>query len=161
MSAEMEDRVVEEARKKRHNASVRRYMRRRSLEIRWIKGNVYRLADELFRKGVVEELSEESQLFLQKLEEYKPKKTPPLLLKLFGPRPSEGDVVTAKDALERLYKGKQEMSVLVKRWNKAGIAVRYEIDPEGGPLQAKYIIEKIPNNYSGCDLNPDDFLARE
>lgn len=156
----MENEIIENAKKDKHAAAVKRYSKRKTLVNKWLKGNIYRLADELIRLEVVDKLSPESKEFILKVEKYKPRRVPQTLMKLFKGVPSEGDFVTAKDVLERIYKGEAEMRALIRKWQKIGVEVRYEIDPEGSRLEAKYVVDRLPDNYAGCDLDPDEFMTR-
>ena len=105
---------------------------------------VFCQASELLGMTAVDLMSDGTRKFLSDVSARWPCKFPPTLAKLFRGDIQVGRSVTARECMERVYKGRVEMRETCKRWAKRGFKLRYEIDPEGGPLEARYIIEELP-----------------
>lgn len=142
---EEEELTIAEAKRLKHNAYMRGYSKGRNAEHAWLKNNSRVLAIELANKGLLKELDEGTRKFLADVSERWPVDFPPVLKKLFRGDVRVGRSVTARECMERVYKGRVEMRVICQRWAKSGYKLRYELDPEGGPLEARYIIEELPS----------------
>ena len=141
---EEEEVTIAEARRLMHNAYMNKYHRKRNAEHGWLKNNVRVLAQELANKDLIKHLDDGTRKFISDVSQRWPCKFPPVLVKLFKGDVQVGRSVTARECMERIYKGRQEMNTICKRWASKGYKIRYEIDPEGGPLEARYVIEELP-----------------
>lgn len=141
---EEEELAIAEAKRLKHNAYMSKFNRRRNAEYSWLKNNARVLAQELANKGLMKELDEGTRKFLSDVSARWELKAPPVLKKLFRGDVQVGRSVTARECMESIYKGRVEMRDACKRWAARGFKVRYELDPEGGPLEARYIIEELP-----------------
>ena len=133
-----------EAKRRKHNAYMGKYNKKRVVEYNWLKNNARVLAIELANKDLLKELDEGTRKFLSDVSARWPCKFPPVFVKLFKGDVQVGRSVTARECIERVYKGRTEMREACRRWAKRGFKLRYEIDPEGSPLDARYIREELP-----------------
>ena len=155
---EEEEVSIAEAKRKAHSVYMKEYNKRLSLELKWMRSHSRLLAQEIVGSGKDIELSEESRKYLHGILELWPRDFPPLMKKLFDNNIAVGRSVTARECVEKLYKGRAEMKLLINRWRKKGYVVEYELDPEGGPLDATYTIREIPIAKMGwLEISPDDF----
>ena len=155
---EEEEVSIAEAKRKARNSYMRKRSAVRIREFNWMKAHSRVLAQELIDSGLIGKLSATSRKYLNDVMELWPREFPPLMKKLFNDDIAVGKSVTARQCIERIYKGRAEMSTLVNRWKKKGWVLRYEIDPEGTPLDATYVIEKLNmDKRGGLEISPDDF----
>ena len=155
---EEEEVSLAEAKRKAHNAYMKEYNKRLTLELKWMRSHSRLLAQEIVGSGREDELSDESRKYLHDILELWPRDFPPILKKLFGNDVAVGRSVTARECIEKIYKGRSEMRAVVNRWKKKGYVVEFELDPEGGPLDATYTIREIPiDKKSGLEISPEDF----
>ena len=153
---EQEEVSIAEAKRKAHNAYMRERNSRRTKEFNWMRAHSRVLAQELTDSGLIGKLSAASRKYLNDVMELWPREFPPLMKKLFDGDVAVGRSVTARQCIERIYKGRAEMRTLVDRWKKKGWVLRYEIDPEGGPLDAMYVIEQLNiDKLGGLDVDTD------
>ena len=141
---EEEELTIAEAKRLKHNAYMKSYNKTKNAEFSWLKNNARVLAQELANKGLLKKLDSGTMKFLSDVSARWPCKFPPVLVKLFKGDVQVGRSVTARECMERIYKGRSEMRDICKRWALHGYRLRYDIDPEGGPLEARYIIEELP-----------------
>lgn len=155
---EEEEVAKAEAMRLQHNSYMREYNKRMHLELKWMRAHSRLLAQELVGSGKDKELSKESRKYLHDILDLWPRDFPPILKKLFDNNVAVGRSVTARECVEKVYKGRAEMRAAVDRWRKKGYVVEFELDPEGGPLDATYTIRELPiDKSSGLDISPDDF----
>ena len=103
--------------------------------------------NELVRLGVYQQLSDEAREFFdvyvhrEKMDMYP---YPPTLYKMFGKAIAPGVSCTLKEAMQRLYKGKNEINHLVKKWvEKHGVRISIEPSESGSALETRYVITRI------------------
>jgi hypothetical protein len=68
---------------------------------------------------------------------------PSVLNLLFGAAPKVGDAVTLQDVFNKTAKGKDSMTIFLRRWAEKGIIVKYVQDP-ANVFTSRYVIEKLP-----------------
>lgn len=125
----------------------RDYQRRRRKELLFVRERALLVYNELVRMGVYPQLSDEAKEFFdvyvhrEKMDMYP---YPPTLYKMFGKAIAPGVSCTLKEAMQRLYKGKNEINYLVKKWvEKHGVRISIEPSESGVALDTKYIITRL------------------
>ena len=127
--------------------SAREYARRKREELVLVKQRMIMLYNELVRMGVYGQLSKESKEFFAVYinREIQDKLIyPPLVYKMFGDVIEEGVSCTLREAMQRLYKGKNEVNFIVRRWDKNnGVHIAFEESESGSMLDGRYVIKSI------------------
>lgn len=155
--AELERR---EESKNLHRKRCREYAKRRRDELMMVHKKMISIYDELVRMGVYPQLSSEAREFFdvyvhREINRRMP--FPPTMYKMFGKNIAPGVSCTLRSAMQTLYKGKNEINFLVKKWARNnGVVIDVVPDDSGVALDAKYVIRSVPDIDEG---DPDDVSA--
>lgn len=131
--------------KKRERA--RAYARRKAKELSFVEERAVLIYNELVRLGVYNQLSDEAKEFFNIYKHREHKAAYPYpnnMYKMFGKLIAPGAQVTLQQAMNRLYKGKNEINMLCRRWTeKHGVQIECIPDENGDELAKVYKIVKI------------------
>ena len=133
----------QEEKHRRKKERCRDYARRKRKELDMVSSRAPLVYSELVRLGVYGKLSDEAKEFFDiyvHREEAAQRPYPPTLYKMFADEVYVGASCTLKEAMQRLYKGKNEINFLIRKWAKAGGAVvGTEPAPDGDALGMRYV----------------------
>ncbi len=125
----------------------RDYQRRRRKELLFVRDRALLVYNELVRMGVYQQLSDVAKEFFdvyvhrEKMDMYP---YPPTMYKMFGKAIAPGVSCTLKEAMQRLYKGKNEINYLVRKWvEKHGVHIAIEPSESGAALETRYTITRV------------------
>lgn len=125
----------------------REYARRKRMELRLVQERILVLYKELVCMGAYQRLSEDSKEFLSVYvmkDGISKREYPSPMFKMFNGNVEIGACCTLKEAMQRLYKGKNEINYLVRCWEKRhGIVVDKVPDENGSGLDMKYVIVSL------------------
>ena len=126
---------------------MREYARRKRKELCLVHDRMLQLYKELVRLGAYQDLSDESREFFGvyvNRERMAARSYPPNMYKMFGDDIAPGVSCTLREAMQRLYKGKNEINFMVKRWiAKHGVNISFEPSESGFWLDGSYVIKGI------------------
>lgn len=148
----------QEEQHRRKKERCREYARRKRKELDMVGSRAPLVYSELVRLGVYGKLSDEAKEFFDiyvHREEAAQRPYPPTLYKMFDGEVYVGSSCTLKEAMQRLYKGKNEINFLIRKWAKAGGAVvGTEPADDGDALGMRYVILEL-NELRGRDSVSD------
>ena len=132
---------------KKKNERCKEYARRKSKELVLVRDRVPAIYGELVRLGAYGKLSAEAKEFFDiyvHREEEAQRPYPPTLYKMFDGDVRVGASCTLKEAMQRIYKGKNEISGLIKKWERGGsVLIGVEPDENGDALGMRYVIKEL------------------
>lgn len=139
--AEVDERL-EKARKR-----SRDYARRKRKELLFVKEKALIIYNELVQLGAYSRLSPSAREFFD-VYKYRELRAsypyPPNMYKMFGKLIAPGAQVTLREAMARLYKGKNEINFLVRGWErKHGVHIDIIEAENGVALDAIYRIDRV------------------
>ena len=125
----------------------REYQRRRRKELLFVRERALLIYNELVRMGVYQQLSDAAKEFFDVYihrEKMDMHPYPPTLYKMFGKVVAPGVSCTLREAMQRLYKGKNEINYLVRKWvEKHGVSIVIEPPENGVALDTRYVITRL------------------
>ena len=146
--AEESEEAIKEAARLKLEDSRRRcrdYARRKRAELEMVRDKVVLVYQELVRMGAYSGLSDSAKEFFDVYvhrEEKSSRQYPPTVYRMFGERIEPGVYCTLKDAMQKLYRGKGEISTLLRKWRtKHGLVVKVVKDDSGNTLYDRYVVE--------------------
>ena len=126
---------------------MREYARRKRKELSLVHDRMLQLYKELVRLGAYNDLSDGSREFFDiyvNREKMAARSYPPTMYKMFGDDIAPGVSCTLKEAMQRLYKGKNEINFLTRKWErKHGVHIAFEPSDSGFALDGSYVIKGI------------------
>ena len=126
---------------------AREYARRKRKELALVQDKIVSIYNELVRMGVYSKLSDEAREFFDVYvhrEERASSPYPANMYKMFGKIIAPGVSCTLKEAMQRLYKGKNEINFMVRKWVKVhGVHVVIEPSETGSQLDTRYCITRV------------------
>lgn len=135
--------IMHEKRKERS----REYARRKRRELSLVQDKLIMIYNELVRMGSYQKLSADAKEFFDVYihrEEKARTPYPPTLYAMFGSAIAPGSACTLREAMQRLYKGKNEINFLIKRWRERhGVHVKIEPADNGDALEMRYVIVRV------------------
>lgn len=141
MSEEQYDKIKERAKS---------FAERRRRELAVVKEMMVRMYEELVRIGAYSKLSDETREFVDvyvRRQEKEAMRYPPNIYKMFAWDVRVGASCTLREAMQRLYRGKNEINFFVRRWNsKNGITIDIVPDENGSQLDSRYVISSMEGN---------------
>lgn len=157
-------RYTDEERQERSRERCREYAKRKREELALVRQRVVDIYQELVRMGVYGRLSEDAKEFLMLYvhrEERKQYRYPPTVYKMFGTVIAPGVECTLREAMQRLYRGKNDINYLVRGWEKKhGLHVKIIPADSGEALAARYVIESLdPKGPIEADLSVRDVMG--
>ena len=139
--------VAEEERHEKRKARARDYARRKRNELRLVQDKVVVIYNELVRMGVYQQLSDEAREFFdvyvhrEAIAQYP---YPSTMYRMFGRLIAPGAECTLKEAMQRLYRGKNDINFLVRKWErKHGVHISIVPDDNGDALLTRYVITRV------------------
>lgn len=158
---DMEDSSLE---KKRERA--RDYARRKRKELLFVREKAVLIYNELVRMGVYSQLSPEAKEFFNVYKHREDRASypyPPTMYKMFGKLIAPGASVTLREAMARLYKGKNEINMLCRRWqDKHGVHIEQVPADSGAALDTVYRISRIEPKLKGEYVeNVSEIMSRQ
>ena len=139
--------AVAQRRAAKMRARSREYAARKRKELYLVKERALLVYAELVKLGVYGKLSPEAREFFSiyiSKSEMDGHKYPPTIYKMFGCDPAVGVSCSLREAMQRLYKGKNEINFMLRRWyEKHGIDVVYEPAEDGNALEGRYVIKAM------------------
>lgn len=132
----------------KRNEKAKEYAARKRCELRYVKDTALLLYNELVRMGAYQKLSDEAKdffdLYLFKEVMRTEHSYPPNVYKMFGETIAPGVRVTLREAMSRMYKGKNEINALIRRWaHTQGIHVDIVEGDTGSALDDVYLITAV------------------
>ena len=134
---------------KKKNERCKEYARRKSKELVLVRHRVPVIYGELVRLGAYNKLSAEAKEFFDiyvHREEMRQRPYPPTLYRMFADDVRVGASCTLKEAMQRIYRGKNEINTLIKKWKRGGsVVVDVEPADDGNALGLRYVITELHN----------------
>lgn len=146
--------VTDDERIARKRKFCRDYARRKRKELVLVHEKALLIYGELVRIGAYQQLSDEAREFFELYihrEEMQQRRYPPNMYKMFGSHIAPGVSCTLKEAMQRLYKGKNEINFIVRRWrDRNGVIIDMEPSDSGAALEMRYVIRSLGPKNDGC-----------
>ena len=146
------------------NAHARDYARRKRKELQYVNDKALFIYNELVRMGVYNSLSDEAKEFFDVYvhrEERAQYPYPPLMYRMFGATIAPGVQCTLKEAMQRLYKGKNEINLHVRRWGeKQGVHIDIIAPDDGDLLDTVYRIARVDTKAPADSVSAEDFMCK-
>lgn len=138
---------TDEERLERSRKRCREYAKRKRDEFALASQRIVDIYNELVRMGAYGQLSDDAKEFFMLYvhrEERKQYRYPPTVYKMFGTVIAPGVECTLREAMQRLYRGKNDINYLVRGWDKKhGLHIKVIPAESGEALAARYVIESV------------------
>ena len=125
----------------------REYARRKKRELDMAQRMAVVIYHELVRVGAYQQMPDDVKDFLcfcVRRNSSLGRRYPPTMYKMFGDNIAPGVSCTLREAMQRAYKGKNEINFLVRKWvQKHGVHIDIVPDENGCALDTRYVITGI------------------